>query len=77
MTPHTADDFGSPGPGETSERLLTRAAEIDGGAGWAAGPVGFDFDPTGLGFRFHPLSTGRNRQLDSTFSIGLSTRVVS
>lgn len=42
---------------------LPSAPEIDGGAGWAAKAVRFDFDPTALALGLNFLPPGRNRQL--------------
>ena len=42
---------------------MPTASEIDGGVGWAAEPVGFDFDPTVAAIKIHVLSMGRNRRL--------------
>jgi hypothetical protein len=51
---------------ETTRRMSCkwpRASEIDGGVGWAAEPVGFDFDPTAPALRIRFPSMGRNRRL--------------
>ena len=39
------------------------ASEIEGGVGWTAEPVRFDFDPIALPLRGYLLSMGRNRRL--------------
>ena len=65
IPPYTpADDFGGFGPRKSSAKQpAPPAPEIDGGVGWAAKPVRFDFDPTAIPFSVDFFSMGRNRRL--------------
>jgi len=47
----------------SSAKPIVPASEIDGGVGWTAQNVCFDFDPTALALRFDLCLVGRNRRL--------------